>query len=104
VKVHSIFKNFCTPNPNVNGTTPMHPSSPESFPKTPRTLSEASWFSGSHNYKIKQTTFLQGLTVRHESNARPEFLELPPSRSFIQHKDLLEGRDLAVKCQHNFYF
>jgi hypothetical protein len=26
----------------------------ESFPKTPRTQSEASWFSGSHNYKTKQ--------------------------------------------------
>jgi hypothetical protein len=30
----------------------------ESFPKTPRTQSEASWFGGSHNYKTKQTTFL----------------------------------------------
>ncbi len=30
----------------------------ESFPKTPRTWSEASQFGGSHNYKRKQTTFL----------------------------------------------
>jgi hypothetical protein len=32
----------------------------ESFPKTPRTQSEASQFGGSHNYKTKQkqTTFL----------------------------------------------
>jgi hypothetical protein len=30
----------------------------ESFPKTPRTQSEASWFGGSHNNKTKQTTFL----------------------------------------------
>ncbi len=30
----------------------------ESFPKTPRTQSDASQFSGSHNYKTKQTTFL----------------------------------------------
>ncbi len=30
----------------------------ESFPKTPRTQSDASWFDGSHNYKTKQTTFL----------------------------------------------
>jgi hypothetical protein len=30
----------------------------ESLPKTTRTQSEASWFSGSHNYKTKQTTFL----------------------------------------------
>jgi len=30
----------------------------KSFPKTPRTQSEASQFSGSHNYKTKQTTFL----------------------------------------------
>jgi hypothetical protein len=30
----------------------------ESFPKTPRTGSEASWLDGSHNYKTKQTTFL----------------------------------------------
>jgi hypothetical protein len=30
----------------------------ESFPKTPRTQSEASQFYGSHNYKTKQTTFL----------------------------------------------
>ncbi len=26
----------------------------QSFPKTPRTRSEACWFSGSHNYKTKQ--------------------------------------------------
>jgi hypothetical protein len=26
----------------------------ESFPKTPRTQSEASWFSESHNYKTEQ--------------------------------------------------
>ncbi len=30
----------------------------ESFPKAPRTQSEASQFRGSHNYKTKQTTFL----------------------------------------------
>jgi hypothetical protein len=30
----------------------------ESFPKTSRTWYEASGFSGSHNYKTKQTTFL----------------------------------------------
>jgi hypothetical protein len=30
----------------------------KSFPKTPRTWSEGSQFSGSHNYKTKQTTFL----------------------------------------------
>jgi hypothetical protein len=30
----------------------------KSFPKTPRTQSETSWFSGSHNYKTKQATFL----------------------------------------------
>jgi hypothetical protein len=30
----------------------------ESFPKTPRTRSETPWFSRSHNYKTKQTTFL----------------------------------------------
>jgi hypothetical protein len=30
----------------------------ESFPRTPRTWSETSWFYGSHNYKTKQTTFL----------------------------------------------
>jgi len=30
----------------------------ESFPKTPRTRSEAFRFVGSHNYKTKQTTFL----------------------------------------------
>ncbi len=29
----------------------------QSFPNTPRTQSEASWFSRSHNYKTKQTTF-----------------------------------------------
>jgi len=32
----------------------------ERFPKTPRTCYQASQFSGSHNYKIKQTTFLRG--------------------------------------------
>ncbi len=30
----------------------------ESFPKRPRTQSEASWFGGSHRYKIKQTNYL----------------------------------------------
>jgi hypothetical protein len=30
----------------------------ESFPKAPRTGSEASQFSESHNYKTKQTTLL----------------------------------------------
>ncbi len=30
----------------------------ESFPKRPRTWSEASRFNGSHGYKTKQTTFL----------------------------------------------
>jgi hypothetical protein len=30
----------------------------KSFPKTPRTQSEASWFNESHNYKTKQTTLL----------------------------------------------
>jgi hypothetical protein len=44
---HSIFNNFYT-------RSPMHPSLSESFPKTPRTWSDASWFSGSHNYKTKQ--------------------------------------------------
>jgi hypothetical protein len=39
-----------------HGMKPMHPSLlVESFPKTPRTQSEASWFGGSHNYKTKQT-------------------------------------------------
>ncbi len=75
--IHSIFKNFCTASPNSHGTKPMQPSlsrafqrhreswnqahAPllvKSFPKTPRTQSEASSFGGSHNYKTKQTTFL----------------------------------------------
>jgi hypothetical protein len=29
-----------------------------SFPKTPRTQPEASWFGGSDNYKTKQTYYL----------------------------------------------
>jgi hypothetical protein len=33
----------------------MHPSLLESFPKRPRTQFEASWFGGSHWYKLKQT-------------------------------------------------
>jgi hypothetical protein len=43
----------------------------ESFQKTPRTISEASWFSGSHNYKTKQNklpSFIdrwQGRSVTH---------------------------------------
>jgi hypothetical protein len=36
----------------------MHPFLVKSFPKTPRTRSEASQFDGSHDYKTKQTTFL----------------------------------------------
>ncbi len=34
----------------------------DSFPKRPRTRSEASQFNGSHNYKTKQTTFLHRQT------------------------------------------
>jgi hypothetical protein len=30
----------------------------ETFPKIPRTRSEASWFSGSHDYKTKQSTLI----------------------------------------------
>jgi hypothetical protein len=30
----------------------------KSFPKAPRTKFEASQFTGSHNYKTKQTTFI----------------------------------------------
>jgi hypothetical protein len=41
-----------------HGTKPMHSLLVESFPKTPRTRSETSRFSGSHNDKTKQTTFL----------------------------------------------
>jgi hypothetical protein len=33
------------------GTKAHAPLLVESFPKTPRTQSEASWFGGSHNYK-----------------------------------------------------
>jgi len=35
------------------------PALVESFPKIPRTQSEASQYDGSYNYKTKQTTFLQ---------------------------------------------
>jgi hypothetical protein len=50
---HSLFKNFCTTSPNV--MEPSHaPLLVESFPKTPRTRSEASGFSRSHNYEAKQ--------------------------------------------------
>jgi len=34
----------------------------ETFPKTPRTQSEASRLSGSHNYETKQTTFITKLS------------------------------------------
>ncbi len=50
---HSIFKNFCTATPKRLEPSPCTPP-----PKTPRTRSEASQFSGSHNHKTKQTTFL----------------------------------------------
>ncbi len=33
----------------------------ESFPKIPRTRSKASWFGGSHNYKTKQSVFIDRL-------------------------------------------
>jgi hypothetical protein len=39
-----------------HGTKPMHLV--ESFPTTPRILSEASWFGGSHNYKNKTNNLL----------------------------------------------
>jgi hypothetical protein len=35
--------------------SPMHPFLIDSFPKTSRTQSEASWFGESHQYKTKQT-------------------------------------------------
>jgi len=35
----------------------------ESFPKTPRTQSEASWFGGSHNYKTKQANLPSWIDV-----------------------------------------
>ncbi len=57
-KIIQYFKNFCTASLNVMEPKPIHPSFDESFPKTPRTRSEASQFCGSHNYKTKQTTFL----------------------------------------------
>jgi len=57
-KSHSIFKNFCTARSKCcHGTKAhacMHTSSSRAFPKTPRTWSQASLFSGSHNYKTKQ--------------------------------------------------
>jgi hypothetical protein len=37
---------------------PMHPLPLQSFPKRPRTQSEASPFGGSHQYKTKQTNYL----------------------------------------------
>jgi len=46
----------------------MHPPSSESFPKTPRTQSEASWFGGSHTYKTKQNKTKQ-------TNYLPSFID-----------------------------
>jgi hypothetical protein len=48
----------------------VHPSLlVESFPKIPRTQSEASQFSGSHNYKTKQnkTNYLLKSLEKHSS-------------------------------------
>ncbi len=53
----SIFKNFSTASPNVMEPSPCTPASAE-LSMTPRTRCETSRFGGSHNYKIKQTTFL----------------------------------------------
>jgi hypothetical protein len=54
---HSIFTNFFAPQVQVswNQSPCTHPLIIESFPKTPRTQSEASWFSESHNYKTEQS-------------------------------------------------
>ncbi len=54
---HSIFKNFCTTSPNIMEPSRCTPLI-ESFPKTPRTWSEASWYGGSHSYKTEQMTLL----------------------------------------------
>jgi len=51
---HSIFKNFCRASSNGMEPSWCTLSLVESFPKTPRTLFEASQFGGSHNYKTKQ--------------------------------------------------
>jgi len=41
------------PKSKHHGTKPMHPSPLRAFPKTSKTQSEASQYSGSHNYKTK---------------------------------------------------
>jgi hypothetical protein len=45
---------------------PMHPSPLESFPKRPRTQSDASPFGGSHQYKKKQNK---------QTNNLPSFID-----------------------------
>ncbi len=55
---HSIFKIFCTANPNVMEPSPCTCPHWEPSKDTKNTWSEASWFSGSHSYKTKQITFL----------------------------------------------
>ncbi len=49
-KNHSIYKNFCTACPK-SWNQAHAPLLIQSFPKTPRTWSKASWFNGSHRYK-----------------------------------------------------
>jgi hypothetical protein len=53
---HSIFKKLLNSKSKCHETKADAPLLLlESFPKRPRTQSKASYFGGSHKYKIKQT-------------------------------------------------
>jgi hypothetical protein len=52
------YSRFFAPQTQMSWNQAHAPLLVESFPKTPRTRSEASWFSGSRSYKTKQITFL----------------------------------------------
>ncbi len=57
VKKSFNIQELLHPKSKCQGTKPIHPPCPE-LSRDTKTWSKASWFSGSHNYKTKQTTFL----------------------------------------------
>jgi hypothetical protein len=70
----------------------------KSFPKTPRTQSEASQFSGSHNYKTKQTTFLHICIYTRKFNLRQTMWY--KSVMLLEHLEEHMGNFMGTRCEH----
>jgi hypothetical protein len=61
----------------------------KSFPKTPRTRSEASWFGGSHNYKTnKQPSFIDRYPWGHITKQTPGYQKQYPKLIYNTKRNL----------------